>query len=185
LARQAREGDESAFEEIMRRYSPRVFRFASRFFRQRSLVEEAAQEVFLRAYKYIAGYKRDQDFGGWIYKITVNVCRDHLKKRGRAGRFASSQSELEPGEIDRLASRTDVEAEAIRAQHQTMIARAIETLTKKERAAIVLRDIEGLPTEEVARILGTTQTTVRSHICSARTKIKQFRDRIIKGGRQG
>ena len=57
LARSAQGGDESAFEEIMRRYSPRVFRFASKFFRQRSLVEEAAQEVFLKAFTELGSYE--------------------------------------------------------------------------------------------------------------------------------
>ena len=60
----------------------------------------------------------------------------------------------------------------------------MSTLSEKERAAIVLRDLEGLPTEEVARILGSSATTVRSQISTARTKIKQYRDRVLKGGQR-
>ena len=65
------------------------------------------------------------------------------------------------------------------AQEGRIIARALKTLSEKERAAIVLRDIEGLTTDEVAKILGSTPTTVRSQISSARAKIKIFRDRLI------
>ncbi|HEY7914302.1 MAG TPA: sigma-70 family RNA polymerase sigma factor [Blastocatellia bacterium] len=181
----AASGDISAFEYIVELYQKRVLSTAWRMLGNREDARDAAQEVFLRTYKYIAGYKLDRDFAGWLYTITLNVCRDHLKKRGRADQVTSLDSELEPGEFDRLACQTDVEAEAIRTQQQALVARAIRTLTKKERAAIVLRDIEGLSTGEVARILGTTQTTVRSHVSSARTKIKQFRDRVLKSGRQG
>ncbi len=81
-------GDASAFEDIVEMYQKRVLSTSWRMLGNREDARDAAQEVFLRAYKYIAGYKLDQDFGGWIYRITVNVCRDHLKKRGRAGRFS-------------------------------------------------------------------------------------------------
>jgi RNA polymerase sigma-70 factor (ECF subfamily) len=66
-----------------------------------------------------------------------------------------------------------------------MIAEALDTLSTKERAALVLRDLEGLSTEEVARVLGSSQTTVRSQISSARTKIRQYRDRILNRTRRG
>jgi RNA polymerase sigma-70 factor (ECF subfamily) len=181
----AASGDTAAFEDIVELYQKRVLSTAWRMLGNREDARDAAQEVFLRAYKYIAGYKLDQDFAGWLYTITINVCRDHLKKRGRPDQFASLDSELDAAELDRLPDQTDVEAGAIRAQQQALVARAIKTLTKKERAAILLRDIEGLPTDEVARILGTSQTTVRSHVSSARTKIKQFRDRLLKSGRHG
>ena len=76
-----------------------------------------------------------------------------------------------------LSSNENVEAAAIAAQERAMIEEALRTLTEKERAAIVLRDLEGLTTEEVAGVLGSSPTTVRSQISSARVKIKKFRDR--------
>ena len=81
-----------------------------------------------------------------------------------------------------LASRDNSEHAAMQAEEQAMVMRALATLSEKERAAIVLRDLEGLPTEEVARILGSSATTVRSQISTARTKIKEYRDRWLKGG---
>src|SRR3979411_232372 len=83
LARLAREGDESAFEEIMRRYSPRVFRFAGKFFRQRSLVEEAAQEVFLKAFKELGSYEGRGSMEGWLTRIATNTCLNILRAAKR------------------------------------------------------------------------------------------------------
>jgi len=83
LARRAHEGDESAFEEIMRRYSPRVFRFAGRFFRQRSVVEEAAQEVFLKAFTELGSYEGRGSMEGWLTRITTNTCLNLLRSSKR------------------------------------------------------------------------------------------------------
>jgi len=81
LARQSRAGDESAFAEIVRRYSPRVFKVASRFFRQRSLVEEIAQEVFLKAFTQLGSYEGRGSMEGWFTRIATNTCLNTLRKR--------------------------------------------------------------------------------------------------------
>src|ERR1041384_1625663 len=83
LARLARTGDERAFEEIVRRYSPRVFRVASRFFRQRALVEDAAQEAFLKAYTQISTYEGRGSFEGWLVRLTTNQCLNMLRSAKR------------------------------------------------------------------------------------------------------
>src|ERR1041384_1950567 len=96
LARLARTGDEAAFAEIVRRYSPRVFRTASRFFRRREQVEEAAQEVFLKAFTQLDTYEGRGSFEGWLTRITTNPCL-HPPRTGRrrAGLTASGLSEDE------------------------------------------------------------------------------------------
>jgi RNA polymerase sigma-70 factor (ECF subfamily) len=175
----AASGDATAFESIMTRYQHKVVSTAWRMLGNREDARDAAQEAFLRAYKYLGSFDRDQDFSGWLYRIVINVCRDHARKRGRREMFASLETELEMATIESLRSPDDVEAAAIESQQQALIARALDTLSKKERAAIVLRDLEGLDTKEVARILGSSQSTVRAQICSARTKIKLFRDRVL------
>lgn len=180
----AKAGDASAFEQIITSYQHRVLSIAWRMLGNREDARDAAQEVFLRVYKYLKGFKPDQDFSGWLYRIVVNVCRDIGRKRIASDRVVSIDVETDAGRLDRLESSDDVEAAAIKSQQQRMIAEALATLTKKERAAIVLRDLEGLPTEEVARALGSSQTTVRSQISSARAKIKAFHDRAIKRRRE-
>jgi RNA polymerase sigma-70 factor (ECF subfamily) len=185
VVERARAGDSAAFGQIMDHCQRKVISTAWRMLGDREDARDAAQEVFLRAYKYLGGFDTAEDFSGWLYRITVNVCRDIARKRGRLDQFKSFESEREMGNLEALASGENVEAAAIQSEQQEIIARALSTLSKRERAAIVLRDLEGLPTEEVARILGSSQTTVRSQISSARVKIKQYRDRVMKRGRRG
>ena len=83
LARQARAQDESAFAEIVRRYSPRVFRVASRFFRQRSLVEDAAQEVFLKAFAQLKSFEGRGSLEGWLTRIATNTCLNLIRASKR------------------------------------------------------------------------------------------------------
>jgi RNA polymerase sigma-70 factor, ECF subfamily len=180
----AKAGDSAAFEQIIICYQHRVVSTAWRMLGNREDARDAAQEAFLRAYKYLKSFKQDQDFSGWIYRIVVNVCRDIARKRGMRQQFSSLEEERELGNLDRLRSGDDVEAAAILSQQQALVTRALDTLTKKERAALVLRDLEGLDTKEVARILGSSQTTVRSQISSARAKIKMYRDRVLGSRRQ-
>ena len=180
IVERAKHGDASAFEQIIDCYQRKVMTTSWRMLGNQEDAREAVQEVFLRAYRYLGGFKLDQDFGGWLYRIIVNVCRDHARKRGSRHRFASFEGECEAGTFESLASDEDVEANAIRSQQRAMIAEALDTLSTKERAALVLRDLEGLSTEEVARVLGSSQSTVRSQISAARTKIKQYRDRVMK-----
>jgi RNA polymerase sigma-70 factor (ECF subfamily) len=168
----AKAGDAAAFEALIDCYQRKVLSTAFRLLGNREDAQDAAQEVFLRVHKYLRGFRSDQDFAAWLYRIIVNVCRDHIRKR-------------EAGTLEALASGEDVEANAIKSQQHAMIAEALDTLSTKERAALVLRDFEGLSTVEVARVLGSSQTTVRTQICSARAKIKQYRDRVLKRTRRG
>jgi RNA polymerase sigma-70 factor (ECF subfamily) len=181
----AKAGDPTAFEELIDCYQRKVLSTAWRMLGNREDAHDAAQEVFLRVHKYLSGFRSDQDFAAWLYRIIVNVCRDHIRKRGGRHQFASFESEREAGTLEALTSDEDVEANAIKSQQRAMIAEALDTLSTKERAAIVLRDLEGLSTEEVARVLGSSQTTVRTQISSARAKIKQYRDRVMNRTRRG
>jgi RNA polymerase sigma-70 factor, ECF subfamily len=181
----AKAGDAAAFEELIDCYQRKVLSTAWRMMGNREDARDAAQEVFMRVHKYLSGFRSDQDFAAWLYRIIVNVCRDHQRKQGGRHQFASFESEREAGTFEALVSSEDVEANAIKSQQRAMIAEALDTLSTKERAAIVLRDLEGLSTEEVARVLGSSQTTVRTQISSARAKIKQYRDRVLNRTRRG
>ena len=180
----AKEGDSYAFEQLITSYQHRVVATAWRMLGNQEDARDAAQEVFLRVYRHLKKFRSGEDFSAWLYRITINVCRDAHRRRGPQDRFASFESELELGNLPEGANANDVEAAAILSQEQAIIASALDTLSPKEREAIVLRDLEGLATEEVARILGSSATTVRSQICSARAKIKQYRDRLMNRRRR-
>ncbi|MBD0370430.1 MAG: RNA polymerase sigma factor [Pyrinomonadaceae bacterium] len=183
LIERARSGDTLAFEQIMLFSERRVVATAWRILGDREDARDAAQEVFLRAYKYLGTFKSDQNFAGWLYRITVNVCRDISRKRTHGGhgeRFISYEADLEEGILETLPAPDDTESRAIEAQERFIVARALSALSEKERSALVLRDMEGFSTEEVAQMMGTRAATVRSQIASGRTKLKRYCERFLK-----
>jgi RNA polymerase sigma-70 factor (ECF subfamily) len=188
LVARARGGDAVAFERIMLETERKVVAVAWRMLGNREDARDAAQEVFLRVYKYLDRYRPEQDFNGWLYRITINVCRDAARKRG--ARIDGAQMAALPGADGRAAPQAastgmNAEEHAIHAQHRALLLGALQTLPEKERAALVLRDLEGLTTEEVARVLRSRPVTVRSQISSARAKLKLHCERLLhrKGGR--
>ncbi len=185
LIERAKAGDTAAFEQLVISCQRKVISTAWRMLGNEEDARDAAQEVFLRAYKYLDSFKLDQDFAGWLYRIAINVCRDHMRKRSRYHHLDSFEAERDMGNLDSMASSENVEAAAIKSQERALVMEALNTLSKKERAALVLRDLEGLTTEEVARILGSSPVTVRSQVASARAKIKLYRDRVLKQKRRG
>jgi RNA polymerase sigma-70 factor (ECF subfamily) len=144
---------------------------------------DASQEVFLRVYKYLKRYDQNQDFFAWIYRITVNVCRDILKKRRHHdSRIVPIAADADEDVLEIPAPQEDVEQIFLTTQRRELIAQAIATLPYKERASIVLRDVEGFSTEAVAKILKSSATTVRSQISSARKKIRDHCRRALMTG---
>jgi RNA polymerase sigma-70 factor (ECF subfamily) len=186
LVARARAGDSLAFERIMLATEQRVVSVAWRLLGNREDARDAAQEVYLRVFKYLDRFRAGEDFQGWLYRITVNVCHDLARKRRAGG--GEQLDELDP-EHERAAfenpRRGDADAETVtlRAQQLALVRRALATLPEKERTALVLRDLEGLSTEETARALGSRPVTVRSQVSTARSKIKVYCDRLLsKGG---
>ena len=174
-------GDPAAFEQIMIHSQQRVMAMTWRMLGNEADARDASQEVFLRVYKYLRRYKQDQDFFAWLYTITVNVCRDFAKKRQRHGdRFVSFGAGEDDEAFAVPATTEDAEEVRLQTQQRELIARAVATLPHKERASIVLRDMEGLATDEVARIMKSSSTTVRSQVSSARKKIKIYCEQYLK-----
>jgi RNA polymerase sigma-70 factor (ECF subfamily) len=174
----AKAGDRMAFDQIIISHQRKIISLAWRLLGNREDALDAAQETFLRVYKFFGRFDPAQDFNGWLYRIAVNVCRDLARKR--KGNLYSLEAGVESGAVAEPASPHDTESAAMLAQERRILLRALATLPEKERAAIVMRDMEGLDTEEVARILRSSPTTVRSQICAARVKIKAFRERFLK-----
>jgi RNA polymerase sigma-70 factor, ECF subfamily len=176
LIRRAQAGERAAFDQLMELHQHRVVTLAWRLLGTREDASDAAQEAFLRVFRHLHKYDARYEFNGWLYRIVVNVCRDLQRQRGRHGGLS-----LDEAAVAQLASGDDSEADALAAQERALLQRALAALSEKERAAIVLRDLEGLPTKEVARLLGSSPTTVRSQISAARQKLKAVHERWQKG----
>ena len=174
LIERAAAGETAAFEQIMIQSQQRVMAMSWRMLGNEADARDACQEVFLRVYKHLRHFKQDQDFFAWLYRITVNVCRDTLKKRHIQSQTRSIDADPNDSVLEIPAEQADAEETLLQAQRRELISRAIAMLPFKERASIILRDVEGHSTEEVARILKSSSTTVRSQISSARRKIRDY-----------
>jgi RNA polymerase sigma-70 factor (ECF subfamily) len=182
LVAQACAGDELAFERIMLATEQRVVSIAWRMLGSREEARDAAQEVYLRVFKYLPRFRVGEDFRAWLYRITINVCRDCARKKraSELGQLTEIDFEQERMVHGGASSGSDPERLALQEQQLTLIRSALQSLSPKERAALVLRDLEGFSTEEVARALGTRPVTVRSQVSSARVKIKTYCDKLSR-----
>jgi RNA polymerase sigma-70 factor (ECF subfamily) len=167
-------GDTAAFEQIIRRYETRVMTLAVRLVGARDDARDVAQEVFLRAFKYLHRLDLQKPVEPWLVRITVNVCRDTLRSRQR--RSDTFVREEQPDTADRAP---DPYVDLAHKQERAILQQALETLPEKERLALLLRDVEGLPTSEVASLLGSSETTVRSQVSRGRLKLKAAIDRRL------
>ena len=155
-----------SFDQVVRRREAQVLRTAYRILLNWADAEDVAQEVFLRLHRHGLDFPSDAAFGGWVYRVTVNLCLD----RTRSSRRIEQLPELPSPEIS-------AEATAIREQQKRNLMAALATLPPKVRAAVALREIEGLSTEEVAAILGSTEGTVRSQVAKALARLRTILNR--------
>jgi RNA polymerase sigma-70 factor (ECF subfamily) len=168
LLREAKAGDRAAFERVILRYERRVLLTALRLLGRWEDAQDAAQEVFVRLHRYLERFDDSLELAPWLYRMTVNVCRDLGRKR-------TAHDELDPNAAD---PAWGPERSARSAEERRILQAALRRLPRKERAALVLRDIEGLPTREVARILGSSEATVRSQVSGARLRILKLTERF-------
>jgi RNA polymerase sigma-70 factor (ECF subfamily) len=177
LIARARAGDMAAFDQLMRLHERLVLMTALRFLNGNMAdAQDAAQTVFLRLHQSLGKF-RDSDnestFPAWLYRITVNVCHDMNRKRQRLG-------EVELGTVVRVTAAAEGDADSGVARQMEAVTAGLQHLGEKERAAIVLRDIEGLATSAVASILGSSEATVRSQISVGRRKLRKFAEAYMR-----
>lgn len=183
LARSARAGDESAFEEIMRRYSPRVFHFASRFFRQRSLVEEAAQEVFLKAFTELDNFEGRGSMEGWLTRITTNTCLNLLRSAKR--RPELTVSDLTEDETSWLDSTMGAAAaERHQSSERSMVAadlteRVLQTLSPDDQLVLTLLDGEDNSVKDVVQMTGWSESKVKVQAFRARRRMREAVEKLL------
>ena len=169
-------GDATAFERIIMRYESRVMTLAARLLGCRDAARDVAQEVFLRAFKYLHRADPQKPLEPWLLRIAVNVCRDASRRQLRRQNTFVEGEAAEP--FDRSIDQcSDLE----RQQERLILQQALAALPEKERLAIVLRDIDGLSTAEVAAILQSSETTVRSQVSRGRLRLKAAVERLTGG----
>jgi RNA polymerase sigma-70 factor (ECF subfamily) len=183
LARLAAAGDESAFAEIVRRHSPRVFRVASRFFRRREQAEEAAQEVFLKAFTELAGFEGRGSFEGWLTRIATNTCLNLL--RGQRRRPELTAADLTEDEGAWLDSRLlDAAQERHRTSERAIAAadladKILGTMSPDDRLALTLVDGEEMSVREAAEATGWSESKVKVQAFRARRRMREAVEKLL------
>ena len=175
--------DEAAFGEIVRRYSPRVFRFASRFFRQYSLVEEMAQEVFLKAFTQLKNFEGRGSLEGWLTRITVNTCINSL--RSTKPQNEMTFTDLSEDESAWLENHLSATAETESTAEEKLVAsdlvhRVMQTLPKDWRIILTLIEGEGFSMKEVAEAMNWSESKVKVTAFRARRKMRESVERLLK-----
>ena len=174
LVRKTLAGDCRAFEQIVLQYERRVMTLSSRLLHGIDEAQDATQEVFLRAFKYLHRLDVRRPVEPWLMRITVNVCRDIQRKTQRRH---YTFCEVPLPETETPGSGPDPYSGFAWEQERQRLWTALNALPEKERMALILRDVEGFSTAEVAEILGSSETTVRSQICRGRLRLREAMDR--------
>ncbi len=183
LAQLARDGDESAFSEIMRRYSPRVFRVASRFYRQREQVEDAAQEIFLKAFTQLGSYEGRGSMEGWLTRIATNTCLNlHRSAKRRPELITSDLTEDETTWLD--AHQADAATERHKSAERSLVAadladRVLNTMSPDDRLVLTLIDGEDAPVKEVVEMTGWSESKVKVQAFRARKRMREAVEKLL------
>ncbi len=182
LVRRAQKGDKVAFETLVQRHQQRVFAVARGILKRQEDVEDIAQQVFVKAYFSLKRFDQRAAFSTWLYKITVNECWDLLRKRkARPLVYEADFSEEQSRQYttpEREASKAPDASDrmALREQLENMLSQ----LDKRDRAMLVLKEVEGFSVEEIAESMGLNANTVKVRLFRARRRIIEYSRREKK-----
>lgn len=174
LVTRFQEGDTEAYTKLVKAFQRKVYFLAYRILLSHSEADEVAQETFVRVYNRIGQLNSPQYFGSFVYRIATNYAIDILRKR--KGRMVSMADESDlPGSVQMSLSTKVTNPEKALENKQLLeaIIKAAEELPPRQKATLILHDIEGLSKDEVARIMGCPEATVRSNLHIARGKMKK------------
>lgn len=170
VVRRARAGDEAAFARLVAEHEAVVLRTAWRLVRNVEDARDIAQEVFLRLHRHLHGINAERDLAPWLYRVTVNLGLTSLRRRKRK---PEAPLHIDGQTLDLSAGRPEQDRRSDASDARRVLASILDRLSEKERAAIVLRDLEGLEMAEVAKALRCRRGTVRAHLSRGRLKLRE------------
>jgi RNA polymerase sigma-70 factor (ECF subfamily) len=175
LVKQAQAGDATAFDELFERYKDRIYRVVYHITSNREDANDLVQEAFIKAYRSLHGFKGSSSFYTWIYRIAVNTTLNFSKHRAHHPHLSFDEMDESVKESEAFVNLTtartaskDLTVEEL----QEKLNKALQKLSEPHRAVITLHDIEGLPHEEIARIMNCSEGTVRSRLYYARQELQ-------------
>ena len=182
LLRRLRDRDERAFRELVETHRDRVFNITYRMLGDRAEAEDVAQEVFISVFKTIDTFREEAKFSTWLYRVTVNHCKNRIK-------YLARRHDRDRDELDETSHETNGAAGVPRhvqpdralegAQLEVLLQEAIANLDDDHRIVVVLRDIEDLSIEEICEITGLPDGTVKSRLHRARLALRKRLQRHV------
>jgi RNA polymerase sigma-70 factor (ECF subfamily) len=182
--------DAQAFNEIVARYKNRVFNYICRMVGPGPDAEDLAQDTFVRAYLSIGSFESRATLNTWLFRIATNLCIDYLRRSSRAKFRSLSRHEDEDGEANDEDwsipdNRFEPQQLLLAKELERELNRALMELPDKLRTVVILFDIEGVPYEDIARILNCPLGTVKSRLFSARMALRKRLQPYVNGSLEG
>ena len=176
LAERAKQGDQDAFEQLVRNNQSKVWSLALRFTGDRETAADLAPEAFLRAWQGLSSFQGESSFSTWIYRLTANVCVDYLRKKARREAVEPVVSLDDPGGswAEPADWEQDPQRRLERAERGRALARGLSRLPDWQRQALVLRELSGLSYREIGEKLDLDMGTVKSRIARARLNLRKI-----------
>lgn len=175
LVERVQAGDKRAFELLVRKYQHKIIALISRYVHDHAECEDVAQEAFVRAWRALATFRGESAFYTWMYKIAVNTAKNYLvaqKRRPPSDDVAVDDASYLPG-TDRMHEQATPERELMRQEIEQTVFSTVEALPEELKAAITMREVDGLSYEEIAVAMACPIGTVRSRIFRAREAIDE------------
>jgi RNA polymerase sigma-70 factor (ECF subfamily) len=171
LVEQAAAGSREAFDELVRRHQASIVSLARALTRGSADAEDIAQEVFVRAWRSVRGFRGESTFRTWLHRVALNVIHSHHGRLARIRRVFRIRTGATEGEdvIDRAADSGDLESDVVL---RDAIDKALATLPEELRVAVTLRDVQGLDYREIAKVLDVPIGTVESRIFRGRQRLQ-------------
>jgi RNA polymerase sigma-70 factor (ECF subfamily) len=184
LVAAAKSGDLNAFDQLVSRYERKIFRLALRITQNREDAEDTMQEAFLKAYEHLNAFQGDSRFYTWLVRIAVNQALMKLRKRRPNQVSLDEPTETEDSELFKEIADWGPSPEQRFAQTELheILDSAISGLEPDYRNVFILRDVEGIPTEETAQLVGISVPAVKTRLLRARLKLRQKLNAFFKKG---
>ena len=172
LLRRARRGDPEAFEQLIGPLEQRIWRICWHYTGNREAAEDCGQETMLRIWRNLGNYRGDCALESWVYRIAANCCMDYLRKKKR-DRSVSVEPLKEQG-FDPADTSPGTEEQAVTGDEHRRLREAITLLPEEQREALVLTQLEKIPYEQAAQMLGTSEGTVKSRVNRAKARLREM-----------
>ena len=183
LVQRAQRGDLRAFDLLVLKYQGRIAALVSRYVSDAGEVEDVTQEAFIKAYRALGKFRGDSAFYTWLYRIAANAAKNHLVAKGRRpGANATIEDAEGFDEGGMLSESASPEALAMGGELAEVVESALKALPDELKAALMLREFDGLSYDDIADVLGCPVGTVRSRIFRAREAVDQRVKEQISGG---